>query len=279
MIKRVAYIALISAGLFLSSCKDSPSKNHGPIILGDSSTIVTETDPKNLQDLVTDLHPDIPSHTTDTAETKETAVVADTIKQTKIINPPQQPQQPQLSGNGLLAEFKDVSVLISNVTGKQSGNPNLQRANGAVYTLTGGTINGAQMKLKGNVTKVSQRYQSAVLLKNGYGTLVLDNLSETTDWETMKGSNNQYRISGLDAQSLETADANANTIRNAVSNAAKRQRWSRKKTDEVLNSLRHVRNVNQKPLTVTLRSVMWKIDGKDAQGRAFSKQIRIDIPL
>ncbi len=279
MIKRVAYIALISAGLFLCSCKDSPSKNHGPIILGDSSTIVTETDPKNLQDLVTDLHPDIPSSTTrDTTETKEAAAVPDTAKQTKIINPPPA-QQAQLSGNGLLAEFKDVSVLIANVSGKQSGNPNLQRANGAVYTLTGGTINGAQMKLKGTVTKVSQRYQSAVLLKNGYGTLVLDNLSETTDWETMKGSNNQYRISGLDAQSLETADANANTIRNAVSKAAKRQRWSRKKTDEVLNSLRHVRNVNQKPLAVTLRSVMWKIDGKDAQGKAFSKQIRIDIPL
>lgn len=277
MIKRVAHIALISAGLFLCSCKDSPSKNHGPIILGDSSTIVTETDPKNLQDLVTDLHPDIPSHTTtDTTQPKETVAAADTNKQTKVINPP---PQPQLSGNGLLAEFKDVSVLIANVTGKQAGNPNLQRANGAVYTLTGGTINGAQMKLKGAVTKVSQRYQSAVLLKNSYGTLVLDNLSETTDWETIKGSNNQYRISGLDAQSLETADANANTIRNAVAKAAKRQRWSRKKTDEVLNSLRHVRNVNQKPLTVTLRSVMWKIDGKDAQGRAFSKQIRIDIPL
>lgn len=277
MIKWVAHIALISAGLFLCSCKDSPSKNHGPIILGDSSTIVTETDPKNLQDLVTDLHPDIPSHTTtDTTQPKETVAAADTNKQTKVINPP---PQPQLSGNGLLAEFKDVSVLIANVTGKQAGNPNLQRANGAVYTLTGGTINGAQMKLKGTVTKVSQRYQSAVLLKNSYGTLVLDNLSETTDWETIKGSNNQYRISGLDAQSLETADANANTIRNAVAKAAKRQRWSRKKTDEVLNSLRHVRNVNQKPLTVTLRSVMWKIDGKDAQGRAFSKQIRIDIPL
>lgn len=277
MIKRVAHIALISAGLFLCSCKDSPSKNHGPIILGDSSTIVTETDPKNLQDLVTDLHPDIPSHTTtDTTQPKEPVAAADTNKQTKVINPP---PQPQLSGNGLLAEFKDVSVLIANVTAKQAGNPNLQRANGAVYTLTGGTINGAQMKLKGTVTKVSQRYQSAVLLKNGYGTLVLDNLSETTDWETIKGSNNQYRISGLDAQSLETADANANTIRNAVAKAAKRQRWSRKKTDEVLNSLRHVRNVNQKPLTVTLRSVMWKIDGKDAQGRAFSKQIRIDIPL
>jgi len=38
-----------------------PSENHGPIVLGDSSTIVTETDPARLKDLVTDLKPVISS--------------------------------------------------------------------------------------------------------------------------------------------------------------------------------------------------------------------------
>ncbi len=283
MIKKAAYIALYSGALFIVSCKDAPQKNHGPIVLGDSSTIVTETDQQKLQDLVTDLQPDIPpaSETKDTAsEKKEAAAIPDTNKKTKLITPPPPPSAPQkLTGSGLLAEFKDVSVLIANVSGKLSGNPNLQRANGAVYTLTSGTINGAQVKVSGNVTKVSMRYQSVVVLKNNMGTLQLDAFTTTTDWEPMKGSSNQYRVTGLEPQSLDHPDGNANSIRNAVMKAAQRRRMSRKKIQEWESSVHHVHSLDQKPLSIALRSVMWKIDGKDAQGRPFSKQIRIDIPL
>ncbi len=257
-----------------------PSKNHGPIVLGDSSSIVTEHDPQRLQDLVTDLKPDIPSsEIKDTAENQaQVTTTPDTIKKTKIITPPPPPLI-LAGGSGLLAEFKDVSVLITNVKAKISGHPNLQRANGAVYTFISGTINGNQVKLTGNITKVSQRYQTVVLLKNNLGTLQLDAFTTTTDWEPLKGGNNQYRISGLDAQSLDFPEANAGSIRTAIMKAGKRRRISRRKIEEMVNSVHHVRTLNQKPLYVTLRSVMWKIDGKDAQGKNFSKQIRVDIPL
>jgi len=56
-----------------------------------------------------------------------------------------------------------------------------------------------------------------------------------------------------------------------INNAGKVQEW--------VNSLHNVRSLDQKPLFVVLRSVMWKIDGKDAQGKIFSKQLRVDIPL
>jgi len=281
MNKWVAHIALFPCVLFLHSCKDMPAKNHGPIILGDSSVIVTESDPQRLQDLVTDLKPDIPSsENNDTVEKKALAATvsnSDSNKRTKIITPPPNPLK--LSGNGLLAEFKDVSVLITNVNAKLSGNPNLQHANGAVYTLISGNINGNQVKLTGNVTKVSQRYQTVVLFKNSLGTLQLDAFTTTTDWEPLKGGNNQYHISGLDMQSLDYPDANPVAIRNAIQRAGRRRRMSRRTIEEMESSVHHVRSLNQKPLTVTLRSVMWKIDGKDAQGKNFSKQIRVDIPI
>jgi len=283
MIKRVAHIILSMCVLFICACNDMSSNNHGPIVLGDSSSIVTEKDPQRLQDLVTDLKPDIPTaEEKDSSEAKQQEVVAavvDTTKKTKVINPPLPPASVKLSGNGLLAEFKDVSVLISNVNAKQAGNTNLQRANGAVYTLVSGNINGSQIKLTGNITKVSQRYQTVVLYKNSLGTLQLDAFNTTTDWEPLKGGNNQYRITGLDASSLDFPDANPNAIRNAITKSARRRRISHRTLEEMLNSVHRVRSLNQKPLTVVLRSVMWKIDGKDAQGRSFSKQIRVDIPL
>ena len=268
----------------LYACKNTPSKNHGPIVLGDSTTIVTADDPDQLKDLVTDLKPVITHSEKDSDEAKPEQPKQDTAKDKKTAQVQQQQaaqQQAALPNTpGLKAEFKDISVLLPNVTARQSGNPNLKNANGAVYTLVSGNINGNLLRLTGNVTKVSQRYQSIVVLKYENASMPLDALTTTTNWEQMKGSNNVYHISGLDGSSLDyPEDANANTIRNAVTKAAQRRRMNRKKAQEWINSVHHVRAANQKPLVVTLRSVMWKIDGKDASGRPFSKQIRIDIPM
>ena len=59
MHRRFTHIAMLGAIVFFFSCKNMPTQTHGPIVLGDSSVIVTETDPQKLQDLVTDLKPTI----------------------------------------------------------------------------------------------------------------------------------------------------------------------------------------------------------------------------
>ena len=118
-----------------------------------------------------------------------------------------------------------------------------------------------------------------MVLKNELGMLPLETLTSTTSWTPLKGMNNIYQISGLDEKSLEYPDVNRNEIRNAISKATRRRHMSRRKMQEWESSVRNVRAANQKPLFVVLRSVMWKIDGKDADGKIFSKQIRIDIPL
>lgn len=49
----------------LASCEQAAKyqENHGPIVLGDSSTIVTETDSQYLKDLVVDLEETMPAAT------------------------------------------------------------------------------------------------------------------------------------------------------------------------------------------------------------------------
>jgi hypothetical protein len=111
------------------------------------------------------------------------------------------------------------------------------------------------------------------------GTLPVDALSTTTGWEALKGSNNQYKITDLDAKSLDYPHVGVNAIHSAVMKAARRHHFSRRKVEEWENSVRRVRAVNQKPLYIMLRSVMRKIDGKDANGRVFSKQVRVDMPI
>ncbi len=268
---------LLIACIGIISCKDTAVKNHGPIKLGDSSTIVTEEDPLRLQDLVTDLQPVIPSNIpADSAKPAE----VDTAKKVTAVKPVENTAPALPSGSGLKAEFKEVTVMLPGVEAKQAGKADLQKATGAVYTLTSGNIPGNTLRIKGNVTKVSQRYQTVVILKSKNGNLPLNELSNTTGWKQINGGSGAYPLKGLNDGELSFEDASNSEIRNAVSKAARERRYSRSKTEDWLDLIgKNVRNVNQKPLVVTLRSVMFKIDGKDEKGKIFSKQIRIDIPM
>ncbi|MBC7553612.1 MAG: hypothetical protein H7257_06495 [Taibaiella sp.] len=95
----------------------------------------------------------------------------------------------------------------------------------------------------------------------------------------MPAGTNYCNITGLSENELQFADADNRDIRNAVQKSARSRRLSSKKTQEWLSVMGNPRTANQKPLMVVLRSVMWKIDGKDAAGKMFSKQIRVDIPM
>jgi hypothetical protein len=116
-----------------------------------------------------------------------------------------------------------------------------------------------------------------VVVKNNLGALPLDNLATTTTWQPLRGRNNTFTISGLAPAQLTYPKASPGAIRNAVIKATRRQRMSRRKAEDWVNSIRNVRTANQRPLTTVLRSVEWKIAGK-ANGRPYQKQLRIDIP-
>ncbi len=272
------------AALLLGACGGSGANSgKGAIVMGDSSTIVNEADNQQLKDMVTDLQPTItptpaqeeqPAAQEPAPAGKPAPAAPATAAAAKPAAPAALPNTP-----GLRAEFKEVTVLVPGLTVKQAGKADLSRANGAVYTLNGGNMNGATLRLSGNITKVSQRYQSVPVMNSSYGDLVLEPMAITTRWKEVKGANGAYAISGLDARSLEYYDADEEDVRDAVRRVGQRHRLRGKKLQDLLHSVRHVRTANQKPLHVELRSVMWKIDGKDENGRMFSKQIRVDIPM
>lgn len=267
----VSFVAL--AGL-LASCEEQGKGGNGPIVLGDSTTIVTETDSAYLQDMVLDYQP----VTQPKEQPKEEAKPIDTPATAQAASAEPEPQEqpkeeakPVAKGNGLTIDLKEVDLFIPNISAKGSN---------GTYQLTKGDLDGKQLKVTdGTVQKISQRYQTVVVAENNLGTLVLDKLSTTTGWQAVKGSGNTYTISGLDDRRLAAPKATNASIRDAITRAARSKRLSKAQTQKWLNSTKSIRATNQKPLSVELRSVMWKIDGKDAKGKPFSKQVRVDLPL
>lgn len=279
MSKNHLYITAASFLLMASSaCSNmSPGKSHGPITLGDSSTIVTETDPKYLENYVTDIQtkeaPEKPAEETPAKDT----TAATTPSQPATEAPKPVAQAPK--GNGLNIEFKELSVFIPNITTKTFGNTK-HNGNSAAYALVTGLLNGNQLQISGGtVQKITQRYQTSVVLKNEMGTFVLDALNHMSAWETLKGNGANYNITGLDEKRLQYTSASPANIKSAIQRAARSKRLSRKKEQELMNEVRNIRAVNQKPLEVVLRTVMWQIEGKDNKGKTFRKDIRIDMPV
>lgn len=276
---RFSYFVLIAAVPVLFSCNEErKTGSGGPIVLGDRSTIVTETDSQYLRDMVPEYQPakpvDAPAAdtTAQSVATPDTTAVAPQepiVSKTAPAEPEETPVPPK--GKGLTIDLKEVDIFIPDVAASGSGGS---------YTLKSGSLNGRQVTVSGaTVQRFSQRYQSTVVAKNNLGTLVLDNLGTTSGWQPLHGNGKSFTISGLDAGRLNTAKVTPATIQNAVTRAAKRSRISKSAQQKWIASVGNVRSANQKPLSVKLRSVMWKIDGKDAKGRPFSKQVRIDMPL
>lgn len=281
------FLLILSSFVLLQSCgSDNPNRGK-PIVLGDQSTIVTEPDSQYLQDFVADVKPSQPVVQ---QEAPKQDTVAQQVQAQQEAVPQQEEPKKEVAvaeqkeaeapkGNGLTVAFKDVTVLIPNITTRSNKQQDTKKANGASYELVKGNLNGNQIKVGGgNVTKVSQRYQTMIAIKNG-GTLVLESLNRTTNWQPLKGGNGSYTISGLDTRHLEYLKAKPAAIRNAVSRAARNQRMSKATEQKWQKAISRVRDANDKPLAVVLRSVMWKIEGKDANGKSYQKQLRIDIPV
>lgn len=264
MALRNSFILLILPAM-LAACGERDSSSRGPIVLGDSSTIVTENDPTLLQDLVPDLKPVLSEEDT-AATTKDTTQAQQ-----------QAPATAQAAAtDGLVVPFKEVTLNIPGIETRSYSKPDLQKAHGATYELSSGKLQGNELRISGGaVSKVSQRCQTMLMLKDGSDELLLESLpKQTSDWEEISGSNGVYRISGLSEKELDYKLPSASALRRAVQRDARRARLSRKATQDWLDAVRHLRSAHQSPAVVVLRAVMWRVEGK-----GFYKELRVDVPV
>lgn len=268
--------------LAMSACNDSdnPTGQAPPIKMGDPATIVTETDTQYLADIVPDLNLNTGRPVTIASTKPDSTPPAAVPDTTQAPTPASETVAAQPTGKGLKVPFPQVEFFIPNIETKTYKEPNLETDYGASYELTEGTLRDNKIYIKGaQIEDVYMRYQTIIVARNNLGTLPLESLRKLTDWKKQKGSNGVYEIEGLEPNKLEGLKVSNKAIRNAVSRDARGRNWSRSGVQQWLNAVRNTRNSTQKPLHTELRSVMWKVNGKDANGRPFTRQLRIDVPI
>lgn len=278
-------ILLITVLSVVTACSSKRGqKSHGAIVLGDSSTIVTETDEQYLRDNTNDYQPSYKRAAEEApAPSADTLTITGPDKQAVVVARQQpEPAPAQQPKNGLTVAFKGVSVFIPGITVKSFRNQDPASVNGVSYSLTSGELPGNTLQLDGaKIEKVMQRYQTVVVLDDReVGDMLLTGLGRhNSDWEPLKGAGKSYRITGLDNKNLEFNKVSANAIQKAIQRAARSNRISRKEETQLLKRVRNINSVKQLPLSIRLQSVVWRITGRDATGRSISKELRIDLPV
>jgi hypothetical protein len=262
--------------LALASCAacnpDDSNRSRGPIVLGDSSTIVTEADPEALRDVVADLQvpaeqlPEAPASATDTAATNAGPSEANATQQS-------------FAGDGLTISFQELKVFFPKI-GVRGNKTDLKTARSGTFELQRGNLAGNKLQIApaaGKINKVSQRYETVAGLEDGTGSLALEGLGKyRSSWSELSATGGAYAMTGLDKP--EFHDVSTGTFRNAVQQQAKRERMNRQETQQLLDKAKNYRSIQQAPARITLTAVLWRIEGEDAKGKRFTKELRIDIP-
>lgn len=273
-------ILMLSAVFLYAGCKSgSAPESRGAIIFGDSSMIVTEKDPKYLTNNVQDLSP-----------RKAEPIMSDTVKlpvvqkqdtlKTAEATPKQETSRP-VKLKGLEVPFKSLNMFIPDVVARAGRNINWNTAKSASYTLEQGELNNKTITIKGaTVTKIMQRYQSVVLLQAPDEELFkLPSFPvSNSEWQTLKGANGVFTISGLGNGQLKYDPAfSKNALKIATQKLARAKRMNKKDEEQLIKSIRNTHTANQAPLNIALQSVVWKITAKDAAGKMTEHELRFDI--
>ncbi|MFT4061205.1 MAG: hypothetical protein QM642_02490 [Edaphocola sp.] len=267
------------ASLLLGGCGMEQSGNGGPLILGDSATIVTEKDSQYLKDDVMDIAP-VAAGSVNASQMGK--IDTQSSAPTKVLPPADEPEHaPNINAAGTALDFGGVKVVLSPLSTKEFKKQDPEKTNSLTYGITGGNVANSKIIVAGagNVT-VRLRYQSHVQIKGKLGTLDLSNLGKyTSGWQNLsaiaQSGTQVFAIAGL-AKPDFVQIGNAQ-IKNAADRELRRHRNSSRTINSWMQEIRSIRKPGDEPSEVLLDNVQLQLRGTDAKGKSFSKLIRLEL--
>lgn len=265
----------LSCFFLLNSCSDQVNDTkHGAIVLGDTATIVTETDSQYLRDVVGDIEWAQP------VAPKQQLPQSDTVRKAE---KPVAETAASSPANGYKIDCGNYTITIVGIDAKEYKKQNPAGDNGLSYAITSGNIKKSKLVLSGAIKdiKVKQRYQSKLILEGSLGEVQLPDLGLfTAGWSTVsvgdKGGNKEVDIE-VPAR-LQFTAINNSKLKNAADRSLRKSKASSKTIQSWLKAIRSVRNAGDEPTDVVLSNIQWQISGKDASGKSINKMLRLDVP-
>ena len=266
--------------LLLASCGNSntANNNNGPIILGDTATIVTERDSQYLKDDMQDWEP---KKAAATAEPEAKPTTEATPAKVETPAPAAKELVKENIASGYVISFGNIKIVFEGITANDASRQNPEKQDGLSYIVKTGDIERSKIHIYGvKDASVKQRYQSRLTLHSNLGTVDLRNLGlYMSGWKNVPNtkSGGQATFSLSDLNNIDFSSVNNNKIKNATDRELRNRRTNRKVIESWMKEISRTRSADDKPCEVILDNVQLQISGTGADGKAFRKNIRMSV--
>lgn len=251
------------------------SKGGGAIVLGDSSTIVTETDSQYLKDDIPDYQPD----PVETPPAKEEVVTKTEAPAEK----PQEAPQPKATAtaSGYSINFGAIKIVFEGISANDAARQNAEKQEGLSYVVKSGKLANSRIYVYGaRDVAIKQRYQSRLTLNSRSGTVDLRNLGlYTSGWKNNNDSKNgaAFVFSLNDLNKPSFSNVNNAKIKNALDRELRKRRTNSKTIQNWMKEISKTRDAGDEPCDIVLDNLQLQISGTGIDGKTFRKNIRMSV--
>jgi hypothetical protein len=279
--KVLLYLSVLTQ-LGITSCDEMPTnKEFQPIVLGDSSTIVIETNPEYLKNEVEDIaygNNDYKIDTPVVTSEKETSnlIVKDTTpvaakndKETATTN--------VANVSGLNIHIgNETYINIDGATIKEYKKQDATKASELIYKIVKGTPQQIEVKIQnGKINTAQYRYTSLATIHTNGKTIALNSLGQyTSGWSKLTTNNSATAVPTI--KNITFKNIKGNDLKSAVQKELQARRYKSSAISSITSKIGSKTTINKSPFTVTQTSTGIRLIGTDAKGKNFDKVINFE---
>lgn len=256
------------------ACSEKPRGGTKPILLGDPSGIVTETDSTYLKNFTNDISPK--QVQSSEAEITNMMVEVDSAKASAAMD--DESEEMPVSLSGLTVPIGSAQVVLNGIEGhtlnREAPNPALRSV---AYVHDAGEWKELKLGVSGLTdVRVEQRLMTRLVVTFNDETILLNSLGRfTSPWYNLPGNGKQFV--SLGANSINYMAMEGGKIRAAAQTDINAKKWSSAKKQEVIKTLQSIRSFHDKPCSVVVKSIQWRISGM-LEGKRVQQLIQVDLP-
>ncbi len=261
--------------LLTSACTHTGTQTaNAPIVMGDSSTIVTETDSKYLKSVFSDYEMAAPQ---EKPQPQAAPPKSDTpVGAAPVAETPMPATAGKQNGPGLSVDFGDIDIFIENLR-VRNANVAAKGSRSVAYASDGSSFQPKNLVVNGAPaanSSLKQKTDFEVMLNTGKEMLPLPALGkQSTGWQSVSGKNGTFALATPSEPTFKVTNA---AIKNAAQQAARKAGMNRKEQTALLSRLSRVNTVDGDLLQSKAVATLWQLTAKDAKGKTVTKEIRVD---
>jgi len=258
----------------LLACTEKPRGGSKPLMLGDPSGIVTETDSTYLKNFTNDISPK--QVQSSEAEITDMMVEVDSAKASAAIE--KASEEGAIHLRGLTIPIGEGSVVLNGIEGHTL---NQKVPDPALRSVSYVHDAGEWKELKLGVTglsdvRVEQRLITRLVVNINDAPVLLNSLGRyTSPWYNLPGNGTQFV--SLGANSITYMSLEGTAIRAAAQTEMNAKKWSSSKKQEAITAMKPIRSFRDKPCAVVVKSIQWRVSAS-LDGKRVQQLIQLDLP-